>query len=167
VAREAIAVGIVVERRRLKSKWADHAWLPVAALAARPATMPWTMLESGAGGERYYAGAMELEMFSSETGMYRDNLASGGPSLWIVLTASEAPPGVALKAVTADPAEGEAYVGVGDDIVEQVPMPQEIAERLQAFVAAHHVERPFVKRRRDRADPEALAAKPRLRGEPR
>jgi hypothetical protein len=29
--------------------------------------------------------------------------------------------------------------------------------RVEAFVAEHHVERPFVKRKRDRADPEALA----------
>ena len=28
---------------------------------------------------------------------------------------------------------------------------------IEAFVAEHHVERPFVKRKRDRADPEALA----------
>jgi hypothetical protein len=28
---------------------------------------------------------------------------------------------------------------------------------LAAFIAKHHVETPFVKRKRDRADPEALA----------
>ncbi len=36
-------------------------------------------------------------------------------------------------------------------------MPAAIQEWLAAFVEAHHVERPFVKRKRDRADPEALA----------
>jgi hypothetical protein len=36
-------------------------------------------------------------------------------------------------------------------------MPREIQRRLAAFVEAHHVERPFVKRKRDRADPEAMA----------
>jgi hypothetical protein len=35
-------------------------------------------------------------------------------------------------------------------------MPDAIAERLEAFVAEHHVERPFYKRKRNRADPEAL-----------
>ena len=39
-------------------------------------------------------------------------------------------------------------------------MPPEIQERLAAFVEAHHVERPFVKRKRDRADPEAFARRP-------
>ena len=36
-------------------------------------------------------------------------------------------------------------------------MPPTIVERLSRFVATHHVERAFVKRQRDRADPEALA----------
>ena len=37
-------------------------------------------------------------------------------------------------------------------------MPQPIAEMVAAFVAEHHVERQFFKRKRDRADPEALGA---------
>jgi hypothetical protein len=165
MVRESLSVGVVVEKRPLKSRWADHAWVPVAVLPGRPSAAEWTRLESGSDGERYYAGARELDFFSSETGMYRDNLASGSPTLWVVLTPADTPPGLELKAVTADPAEGEAYTGIGDEIVEQVPMPPEIAERLQAFVAAHHVERPFVKRQRDRADPEAMAARPRIGGE--
>ena len=49
----------------------------------------------------------------------------------------------------------------GSCIVEAVPMPEQIRDRLSAFVAAHHVERAFVKRKRDRADPEILARRPR------
>jgi hypothetical protein len=165
VAREALKVGIVVERRALKSPWADHVWLPVAVLPGASAAAPWTLLERDGSAERYYAGALDLEFFSSETGMYRNNLLSGRLTLWVVMAVSPEPPGVALKAVTADPAEGEAYTEPGTEIVEAVPMPAEIAERLQAFVAAHHVERPFVKRQRDRADPEALAARPRVGGD--
>ena len=108
----------------------------------------------------YYAGTSRLELFGSETGMYRDNLRSGRPSLWVVLRAADTPPGVALELVTADPAEGEALTEPGSDIIATVPMPPEIQRRLAAFVEAHHVERPFVKRRRDRADPEAMATRP-------
>ena len=42
------------------------------------------------------------------------------------------------------------------DIVDTVPMPPAIEEAVAAFVAEHHVERAFVKRKRDRADPEKL-----------
>jgi hypothetical protein len=36
-------------------------------------------------------------------------------------------------------------------------MPDMVRELVAAFVAEHHVEREFNKRKRDRADPEALA----------
>ena len=36
-------------------------------------------------------------------------------------------------------------------------MPPPVRAVIDAFVAEHHVERPFHKRKRDRADPEALA----------
>ena len=56
-----------------------------------------------------------------------------------------------LLAVTADPAEAEALTDAGSDLVEPVPMPAAIAEAINDFIARHHVERPFFKRRRERA----------------
>jgi hypothetical protein len=158
--REAAKIGIIVERRRLNNRWADHAWLPVATLPGAPEAAAWTVLGETAEATRFYAGALQLEFFSSDTGMYRDNLRSGRPSLWVALRLTDRPPGVKLQAVTADPAEGEALVEQGTDIVEALPMPAETQQRLAAFVAAHHVERPFQKRKRDRADPESLAQRP-------
>lgn len=157
--REATEIGVIVERRALKSPWADHAWVPVAALAGAPTAVPWTVLHETPETTRYYAGAFRLEFFASETGMYRDNLHSGQPSLWVSLRPSSTPPGIALHFVTADPAEAEALTEPGTDIIDAVPMPAEIQKRLAAFVEAHHVERPFVKRKRDRADIEAMARK--------
>jgi hypothetical protein len=58
---------------------------------------------------------------------------------------------VELLAVTADPAEGEALTGAGNDLVETLPMPASIIETIAAFIAEHHVERPMFKRQRDRA----------------
>src|SRR3546814_20814 len=37
-------VGVIVARRKLKSVWADHAWLPYAVLPAVPVIEPWTSL---------------------------------------------------------------------------------------------------------------------------
>ena len=93
----------------------------------------------------------------SETGYYRDNLASETPSLWVALRPTGVEPPYEIVAVTADPAEGESFTQAGDDVVEAVPMPLPVREIVEAFVAEHHVERPFVKRERDRADPEALS----------
>lgn len=159
--RETVDVGVIAERQILKNPWIDHAWMPVAVLAGAPAAAPWTMLTQTPEVTRFYAGSFELEFFGSETGMYRDNLRSGQPHLWVVLRPTEAPPGVALQLVTADPSEAEALTEPGTDIIEAVPMPIEIQRRLAAFVGLHHVERPFIKRTRDRANPEAMAKRDR------
>ena len=131
--------------------------MPVAVLAGAPAAAPWTELHGTAEVTRYYAGKAELEFFGSDTTMYRENLRSPQPSLWVALRPTNAPPGVVLHLVTVDPADAEALTGTGTDIIEAVPMPVEIQQLLTAFVEAHHVERPFVKRQRDRANPEAMA----------
>jgi hypothetical protein len=73
-----------------------------------------------------------------------------------------------LAAVTADPSEGESYTQSGESVVEAVPMPEPMRAAIEAFVAEHHVEQPFYKRKRDRADPEALARRgPLTRGRDR
>jgi hypothetical protein len=77
--------------------------------------------------------------------------------LWVVLRPTASEPNYQVLTVTADPAEGEAFTHAGNDLVATVPMQAAIAERISDFVAEHHVERPFVKRRRDRAEPHAPA----------
>jgi hypothetical protein len=148
-------IGVIVARRRLKGPWASHAWLPVAALPAAPATAPWTKLSEDAEGELFFAGAYDLSLHPAETAHYRDNLVMEQPSLWILLR--EEGEGCAVAAVTADPYEGEAMAEGNGEVVEAVPMPQELQARVLAFVDAFHIERRFEKRKRDRADPEALA----------
>lgn len=157
MVRETAEVGVVVERRALKNPWVDHAWVPVAVLVGAPAAKPWTALHETTEAARYYAGKVELEFFESDTEMYRENLRSQRPSLWVALRPVDAPPGVTLHLVSADPSDAESLTETGTDIIEAVPMPVEIQQQLAAFIEAHHVERPFVKRKRDRADPEAMA----------
>jgi hypothetical protein len=59
-----------------------------------------------------------------------------------------------VAAVTADPAEGESFTQAGDDLVGAVPMPAAVRDMLDAFIVEHHVEQPFFKRERERADPD-------------
>lgn len=152
-----IPVGVVVERRKAASPWVDFLWRPVSVLAGTPAAAAWTQLTVEGDVVTFYAGAAQVELHRTETANYLGNLASGAPQLWVVLRPTGGEPAYAVLTVTADPAEGEAFTEAGADLVETVPMPGVIAEALNAFVAEHHVERPFFKRQRDRADPEALA----------
>ena len=160
-----IPVGIIVERRRAKSHWIDYVWRPLSALEDVPETAPWTKLAGDQELATFYVGSAEVELYPSETTNYRDNLATGTPQLWVVLRRTETEPPFVLHTVTADPAEGEGYTQVGDDLVEPVPMPDSIADAVAAFVAEHHVERVFFKRKRHRADPEALAPRDPTRKE--
>jgi hypothetical protein len=144
-----IAVGVMVERRKARSAWADFLWRPVSVFTGSPSAAPWTPLGMEAETALFYAGGATVELHRTETSSYRDNLASGAPALWVVLRPTASEPRYELVAVTADPAEGEGLTDAGNNLVEQVPMPPDIAEMVGQFVAQHHIERPFVKRQRD------------------
>lgn len=148
-----IPVGVVVERRKAKSPWLDFLWRPVSVLPGTPSASPWTPIGAESDRAIFYAGEGVIELHRTETANYRDNLASGAPALWVVLRPTASEPAYEVMTVTADPAEGEAFTDAGNDLVEAVPMPAAIIESIGEFIAVHHVERPFVKRRRGDAKP--------------
>ena len=153
----SIAVGVVVERSKSSSPWADFYWRPAGVLAGAPETPPWTKLNDDGERASFYAGSTEIELYRTETANYRDNLRLETPLLWVILRPVEADPPYELAAVTADPAEGEAMTEAGANLVDTVAMPKPVQDAIAAFVAEHHVEQVFVKRKRDRANPEAMA----------
>jgi hypothetical protein len=148
----SIPVGVVVERRRAKSIWAEFLWRPVSVLAGKPSAEPWTVLDVQAESVLFYAGEAVIELHRTESSFYRDNLASETPRLWVVLSPTGSDPPYELLAVTADPAEGEGFTDAGSNLVETVPMPREVLAIVAQFIATHHVERPFIKRRREPAE---------------
>jgi len=77
--------------------------------------------------------------------------------LWVVLRPTGGEPPYEISAVTAEPSEGEAFTEGATNLVESVPMPEPVRAVLADFIARHHVERSFSKRKRDRPDPEAMA----------
>jgi len=152
-----IVVGVVVERRKADSPWIDFLWRPVGILPDAPDMPAWSVLREEEETVLFYAGSRTVDLHRAETARYRDNLATGSPLLWVVLSPVEGDWPYELANVTADPAEGEAATEAGANLVETVAMPDVVREVVEGFVAEHHVEREFVKRKRDRADPEALA----------
>lgn len=152
-----LTVGVVVERGKADSPWVDFLWRPVGVLPDAPEMAPWSVLREEGEAVLFYAGSRTVDLHRTETARYRDNLATGSPMLWVVLSPSEGDWPYTLAAVTADPAEGEVFTEAGGNLVEAVPMPDVMREVVERFIAEHHVEREFVKRKRDRANPEALA----------
>ena len=153
----SIPVGVVVGRSKGAGPWTDFLWRPVGVLSGVPETPAWTKLSDDGERATFYAGSADIELFRSEASNYRDNVMTETPLLWIALRPTAADPPYTLAGVTADPAEGEAWAGIGNDIVDSVAMPDAILQAVADFVAQHHVEHTFRKRERDRANPEALA----------
>lgn len=147
-----IPVGVLVERRVAKSPWADFVWRPVSVLVGEPAAAPWAAVSAADDATLFYAGAAAIELHRTETSHYRDNLTSATPQLWVALRPVTSAAPYELFAVTADPAEGEALTDTVGNVVEPVPMPLGIIGTVSDFIARHHVERPFEKRRRHEQD---------------
>jgi hypothetical protein len=165
-ALATIAVGVIVERRKAQSLWIDFTWKAVSVLVGVPDASPWTPLSQDAHGATFYAGAAEIALYRTETGNYRDNLAGGEARLWVALRPTGVEPPYEIFGVTADPAEGEAWSETGSDLVDAVAMPAAVQAEVAAFIAQHHVERPFHKRQRDEADPKAPSRRGPMRKEP-
>ena len=121
-----IPVGVVVERHEARSSWLDFVCRPVSVLAGVPAAAPWTVIRSEGDVTAFYAGEAVIELHRTETANYRSNLASGAPALWVILRPSPSERPCELIAVTADPAEGEAFTDAGSNLVETVPMPPDV-----------------------------------------
>ena len=155
-----LPVSVIVERVKAISQWIDHIWRPTTVLAGQPDTQPWTILADDGERATFYAGPATVELHRAETANYRNNLASGSPALWVVLRETGAEPPYALYLVTADPSQGEAMTEAGGNIVEPVPMPEAVRDAVAVFIAEHHVEEVFVKRKRDQADPDSLGRRP-------
>jgi hypothetical protein len=106
---------------------------------------------AGDGWIQYHAATLDIEIFAKETEGYRVNLQSTKPAIYVVLRRnvdSGSVHEVEVFHVTVCPFEASQYTDMGDDIVEGVPMPPEIAAWLADFIDKHHVDVPFVKRKR-------------------
>ena len=76
-------LGVVLARRSLDNPWIDHVWVAHTVLTAAPEAEAGMVLSKEEAQTLVYAGPATVELHVSETANYRDNLASGAPSLWV------------------------------------------------------------------------------------
>ncbi|CAO3406059.1 DUF3305 domain-containing protein [Azospirillum largimobile] len=147
---ETMPLGIVVERRRGVTAWAEWSWRPVSVIpGAGPVDPPGRLLMQGEGWTHSHAVTLTLELFRTDTEGYRLNLSQDPPRLWVVMRPGADGEELVPAIVTASAHEGEGYQ-VGSDVVETVPMPAEVIALVRDFVEQHHVDVPFHKRERKR-----------------
>lgn len=152
LVRATMPIGIVVRKTPGVTRWAAWAWKVTGVLpGAGPAD--WRELRREGEAVEYHAATLPLDLWSTDTEAYQVTLSARSPGLIVVLREDEAadaamPWKPAL--VTASAYEGQDYMDSGDGLIELVPMPAGLIAWIAAFVAAHHVEEPFLKRKRDR-----------------
>lgn len=148
----SMPVGVVIAREEIDSPWQDYTWRPVSIIPGAPQFTPWKELMRGEGWVHYHAATLPLELHRKETQAYKENLESGEPSLYVVLSEdddAESSHPFEVHLVTASPFEAQDYLDSGEEVVEPVAMSNTLISWVRAFVETHHVEEKFRKRRRD------------------
>jgi uncharacterized protein DUF3305 len=147
----SIALGVVIARERIGHPWQEYAWRPASVFLNAPEVSEWRELRRDAASTYYHAATLPLELHAKDTLGYVANLNEDEPSVYVVVREG-GPAGqpVHVAIVTASPHEAEAYGQISEEIVGPVAMPQPLLELVEAFVAEHHTEEPFVKRQRQK-----------------
>ncbi|MBL4758355.1 MAG: DUF3305 domain-containing protein [Rhizobiales bacterium] len=159
-------LGVVVEKRKSDHKWIDWVWKPVAVIPGAGPQDEWLEVGSGDNWTHFLVGSLPLTLHRTETESYVMNLSDKQPSIYTILRENDddedgTRPYLA-HLVTASPFEAQDFEDTGEDIIERIPMPDSLIAWVQDFVGAHHVDEPFVKRkRRDiRDEPEKFGKEP-------
>lgn len=152
-----LPVGVVVERRPSAHPWADETWAPVDVLVGADPAARWVEIARDGPPEgevvRYHAATLSLTLHRRETEALVENLALDVPAIFAVLEPGDAQGEGAWPwephVVTVSPFEAQDHEDAGDAIVAKLPMPEPLLALVEAFVAEHHREVPFHKRKRD------------------
>ncbi len=155
---ETMPIGVVLERREIDNPWQDHSWSAVAVMPGAGEVEEWRLLASDERSARYHAATLPLELHRSETEAYRTNLADNPPRVYVLLREDEEDGEHEMVPflVTASPYEAQDYLDSGEEIIDGVTMPDSVIAWVQAFIDAHHVDKPFYKRKRQPHETEKL-----------
>lgn len=139
-------VGIVIRRAPGVTRWQREVWRLAGVIPFAPVA-DWRPMRVAGDVAEFHAATLMLVLHRKDTDSLIQNLTSRTPSVWAALRGAGRPEPVL---VTASPFEASFHEIDAEDRVEKVGMPPAMMEWIEAFVAAHHVDEPFVKRRRDR-----------------
>ena len=151
----AIPVAVQVERRKPTSRWGTVRIVPVGVSHGHLPREDGALLVEGERASRHHAANSEIVLHRKETEGVVANLSSPDPCLYVVMRPdTEAPLGASVHLVTASDHQAQDHTDAGDDEVERVPLSPELRQPIEAFIARHHVEEPFYKRKKRMDRPE-------------
>ncbi len=154
-------LGVVLERREIDNPWQSVSWHAVAVIPGAPEIDEARLLRDGPGWAQYHAATLELQLHRSDTEGYKHNITNEEvPVVYVVLRFDDDDEGDVDDdgaprpfLVTACPYEASAYLDTTatGEMVEPVPMPEGVKAWVQDYVAKHHVDVPFVKKRKKKS----------------
>jgi len=154
---KTIPIGVIMAKEAFDNPWVDHIWKANGIALEFPTDIHWKKLSSSEKSTHYIVSS-ELQLFRGETESYLSNINDKEPSIYVILredddcdeSNDEVPLEVHL--VTASPFEAQDYLDTGEDIIERMPLPDALLEQIKTFIAEHHEEEKFKKRKRDKLD---------------
>ena len=151
----SLTVGVVIAREATDHPWQEFRWRPAEILIGKPELPLGEVITDSAAATHFFAGNFTIELHRKETSAYLVNLENEPPVIYIVLREAEEDDGalpVLVETVTVSPFEAQDFLDSGDDIVEPLTMPAPLIAWIERFVATHHEEETFIKRKRDKLD---------------
>lgn len=149
----SMPLGVVIRKSPGVTRWQQWTWKAVGVLpGAGPAN--WRELRRAGEVVEYHAATVELELWRSETESYLSELSTRVPAVYVILREADgrdAPHPVEVFMATVSPYEAQDYADTGEEIVEQVPMPEGLMAWVNQFIQRHHHEEEFIKRRRNKS----------------
>lgn len=155
----SIHFSVIFERHAASHPWLDWEWKMAGVMPVADADIlreP-RLLERGNAVSRWLGEPSRVDLHRSDIEAYVYNLTSPQPSLFAVAQEREESLADGLvwrtHLVTLSSYEAEEYMAGEDSVlIGKLPMPDDVREWLEAFVAMHYVDEPFRKRRRDRVN---------------
>ncbi|MGB7288152.1 MAG: DUF3305 domain-containing protein [Salaquimonas sp.] len=146
-----IHVGVIAEKRKSSSQWAEDYWIPTGVVESHLNQHEGDVLYQTDDLKRYFMGYSEIYCHAKETEAYIHNFESRVPAIYVILRRDDENAHSLdwyVHDVTVSPYEAQDYSDSAEDIVERVAMPVGIAKRVMEFIDLHHVDEKFKKRKR-------------------
>lgn len=147
-----IPLGVVVRRTPGVTRWAKWSWRAVAVLPGAP-DADWREMRREGDSVEFHAATVPLELWRTDTEAYQTGLNVDSPSIYVIMRPADGAADdrdLEIFLVTASPYEAQDYTDSGEEIVERVPTPPALIAMIRDFIADHHQDEAFVKRRRDK-----------------
>lgn len=148
----SMPLGIVIRKSPGVTRWAKWNWRAVAVLPGARQEV-WKEMRRDGDAVEYHAATVELELFRTDTEAYLTGLSTRVPAIYVILRHATAPDSaqeVEILLATASPYDAQDYADSGEEIVEQVPMPEGLIAWVAEFIKLHHEDEVFVKRKRNK-----------------